>query len=153
MAKFPFEDHAAVSAAPAAARLVSAAEVDDGNVLPWRPDDEYASEVLFHAVSSSSSALSGSGNDGQRLSHLQSIINADIGREGEFGRGMIVFGQRTVDEPDVFPPELWQLFLQPSLTALGEKYRPVCVGRAWRRLSTAEAMRQWRPRLEEVTER
>ncbi|CAN0518117.1 unnamed protein product, partial [Laminaria digitata] len=36
------------------------------------------------------------------------------------------------------------------LTALGETCRPVCVGMAWRTLITAGAIRQWRPRLEEV---
>ncbi|CAN0339095.1 unnamed protein product, partial [Laminaria digitata] len=48
------------------------------------------------------------------------------------------------------PPEFWQLFLQLSLAALGEKCRPVCVGMTWKRLITTRAMRQWRPRLEEV---
>ena len=64
MSKFPFEDHTAVSAATAAAVLASATEVEDGNTPPWRPDDEYASEVLFDVISSRS-ALSGPGNDGQ----------------------------------------------------------------------------------------
>ena len=50
----------------------------------------------------------------------------------------------------MFPPELWQLFLQSSLSALGGKFRPVCVGMTWRRVITAGAMQQWRPRLEEV---
>ena len=63
---------------------------------------------------------------------------------------MTAFWRRIVDEPDAFPVEFWQLFLQSSLTALGEKCRPVCVGMTWRRLITARAMRQWRPRLEEV---
>ena len=63
---------------------------------------------------------------------------------------MTAFWRRIVDEPDAFPPEFWQLFLQSSLTALGEKCRPVCVGMTWRRLITAGAMRQWRPRLEEA---
>ena len=111
----------------------------DGNSPPWRPDDEYASEVLFDVISSRS-ALSGPGNDGQRFSHLQFIIHTDIGRE-EFGQGMTAFWRKIVDEPDAFPPELWQLFLQSSLTALGEKCRPVCVGMTWRRLITTGAMR------------
>ena len=63
---------------------------------------------------------------------------------------MTAFWRRLVDEPDAFPPEFWQLFLQSSLTVLGEKCRPVRVGMIWRRLTTAGAMRQWRPRLEEV---
>ena len=33
---------------------------------------------------------------------------------------------------------------------MGEPRRSVCVGMTWRRLITAGAMRQWRPRLEEV---
>ncbi|CAN0448122.1 unnamed protein product, partial [Laminaria digitata] len=48
------------------------------------------------------------------------------------------------------PPEFWQLFLQSSLTALGEKCRPGCGGMTWRKLIPAGAMRQWRSRLEEV---
>ena len=61
------------------------------------------------------------------ISHLQSIIHTGIGRE-EFGKGMTTFGRKIVDEPDAFPPEFWQLFLQSSRAALGRKYRPVCVG-------------------------
>lgn len=73
----------------------------------------------------------------------------EFGREG-FGRGMAAYWWRVVDEPDAFSPEIWQLFLQSSLTALGEKCRPICVGMAKRRLITAGTMRQWWPRLEEV---
>ena len=79
LSKFPSEDHATVFAAAAAAVLVNAAEVEGGNTPPWRPDDEYASEVLFDVISSRS-ALSGPENDGQRFSHLQSIIHTNIGR-------------------------------------------------------------------------
>ena len=79
-AKFPSEDHAAVSAATAEAVLVSVTEGGDGYAPPWRPDDEYASEVLFDAISSRS-ALSDPGNDGQGFSHLKSIIHIDISSE------------------------------------------------------------------------
>ena len=69
---------------------------------------------------------------------------------GEFGHGMTVFWRRIVDEPDAFPPQFWQLFLQPSLTALGGNNLPVCGH------STEEAHRgrgcatNKRPQLEEV---
>ena len=104
--------------------------------------------MLFDVISSRS-ALSDPGNDGQRFSHLLSIIHTDIGRE-EFGKGMTAFWQKIVDEPDAFPPEFWQLFLQSSLTALEGGCRPVCVGITWRRFITAGAMGQCRSRLEEV---
>ena len=120
VAKFPFKDHAA---AAAAALLTSATDGKQGNALSWRPDDEYASEVLFDVISSRS-ALPDPGNDGQQFTYIQSITHTDIGRE-EFGRGMTAFRRRIVDEPDAFPPEFWQLFLPSSLTALGEKYLPV----------------------------
>ena len=119
--------------------LANATKGEDGNAAQWRPDDEYASEVLFDVISSRS-ALSGPGNDGQRLSRLQSIIHTDIGRE-EFGKGMATFWRKIVDEPDALPSEFWQLFLQPSLTALGGRCRPICAGVTWRRLITAGAMR------------
>ena len=89
MSEFPSEDHAAVSAVVAAAMLASATKMEDGNAPPWRPDDEYASEVLFDVISSRS-ALSGPGNDGQRFSYLQSIIHTNIGRE-EFGKSMTAY--------------------------------------------------------------
>ena len=100
-------------------------------------------------MSSAHAELSGPGSDGQRFANLQSNIHTDIERKA-FGRGMTAFWRKLVDEPDAFPPEFWQLFLQSSLTALGEKCRPVCVGMTWGKLITAGAMRQWRPRLEEV---
>ena len=126
MAKLPSEHHAAVSAAAADAVLVRATEAEDGSAPPWRPDNEYTSEVIFDVISSRS-ALSGPGNDGQRLAHLHSIIYTDIGR-GEFGLRMTAFWRRLVDELDTFPSEFWQLFQQSRLTALGETCRPVCVG-------------------------
>ena len=52
VAKFPSEDHAAVSAVAAEAVLASATEGEGGNAPPWRPDDEYASEVLLDVISS-----------------------------------------------------------------------------------------------------
>ena len=58
--------------------------------------------------------------------------------------------RRIVDEPDAFLVEFWHLFLQSSLTALGERCRSVCVCTTWRRLITAGAVRQRQPRLEEV---
>ena len=69
LAKFTSEDHAAVSAEAAEAVLASATEREDGNARPGRPDDEYASEVLFDVISSRS-ALSDRGNNGQGFAHL-----------------------------------------------------------------------------------
>ena len=89
MAKFSSKDHAVVSEAPADAVLATATEGEEGNAPVWRPNDEYASEVLFDAISSCS-ALSGAGNDRQRFSHLQSTIHTDIGRE-KFGRSITAF--------------------------------------------------------------
>ena len=54
-----------------------------------------------------------------------------------------------VDEPDAFPPEVWELFLQSNLTALGGKCHPVRAGMTWRRLIAAGTMREWRPRMDE----
>ena len=39
---------------------------------------------------------------------------------------MTAFWRKIVDEPDAFPPEFWQLFLQSSLTTLGGKV-PACL--------------------------
>ena len=86
VAKFPPEDHAAVSAAAAAAVLASATEVEYVNAPPWRPDDEYASEVLF-AVISSRSPLSGPGNDGQRFAHSSTIHHSRRHRQRGVRKG------------------------------------------------------------------
>ena len=115
---FPSEDHAAVSAVAADAVLAGATEGEDGHAPPWPPDNEYAPEVLFN-VTSSRGILSDLGNDGQRFAQLQSIIHANIVQE-EFVRGMTAFWRRIIDEPDGFPPEFWQLFLQSSFPALGK---------------------------------
>ena len=150
VAKFPSEDHAAVSTTVADAVLASATEGKYINAPLWRPDDEYASEVPFDVISTHS-ALSCPGNNGQRFPYFQSVIHTDIGRE-EFGRGMTSFWRRIVDEPDAFSPEFWQLFLQSSRRASphwGKRaYRFACAwhggrlspqglcysgGRVWRR--------------------
>ena len=93
--------------------------------------------------------LSGAGSDGLRFSRLQSRIGSGFGRE-KFGAGIEALGRRNIDDPNAFPPEFWQLFLQSNLTALGEKCRPVCVGMTWRCLIAAGTMQLWRPRLEEA---
>lgn len=51
-ANFPSEDHTAVVATPVNAVVKSATEIEDENALPWHPDDEYASKVLFDVISS-----------------------------------------------------------------------------------------------------
>ena len=82
---------------------------EDGHAPPWCPDDEYASEVLFDVISSRST-LSGPGNDGQRFSHRH--------WEGGLRKGhdsLLVEDRRRAGRV----PELWRLFLQSSLTALG----------------------------------
>lgn len=146
--KFPAEDRASVSAAAAAAVAASATEPEDGSGPAWRPEGEFDPQVAFEVINSRN-ALSGAGSDGLRFSHLQSIIRTGFGREN-FGTGIEAFWRRIVDDPDAFPSEFWELFLQSNLTALGEKCRPVCVGMTWRRLLAAGTMRQWRPRMEEL---
>lgn len=148
MAKLPSEDYATVSAVVVTTMLASATDFKDGSSLQWRPDDEYAFDVLFDIISSRG-ALPGPGNGGQRFARLQSLIHTGIERE-KCGRGMAAFWLRIDDEPDAFPPELWQIFAQWSLTASRRNCRPAFVGVAWTRAITAEAMRQWRPRLKEV---
>ena len=54
--------------------------------------------------SSTSSAPAAPSKDGQRFSHLQSIIHTDTGSE-KFGRGITAFWRTIVDGPDAFPPE------------------------------------------------
>lgn len=64
------------------------------------------------------------------------------------------FWLRIVDEPDAFPPDLWQLFLWSTLATLGYNCRPVLrahdmEGEFYRR---GGCMRQWRPRSEEINQ-
>lgn len=66
-----------VPTAAAAAVLASATEAEDGSGLLWRPDDEFASQVILEVINSRS-ALSPPGNDSQRFAHLQPIIYSDI---------------------------------------------------------------------------
>ena len=123
-------------------------EPEEGSGPTWRRWGEVNPQVAFEVINSRN-ALSGAGSDGLRFSHLQSIIRTQFGQD-HFGAGIEAFWRRMVDEPDAFPPEFWELFLQSNLTALGEKCCPVCVGMTWRRLIAAGNMREWRPRMEEV---
>lgn len=52
MAQFPSGDYAAVAVVVAAAVTARATDVEDGNAPPWRPEDKYASDVLFGVASS-----------------------------------------------------------------------------------------------------
>ena len=140
-AKFPAENQACVSEAAAAAVAASSSDQEEGSVPNWRPEEEFDPQMALE-VTISRNASSGAGSDGLRFSHLQSIIKTGFGRE-KFGAGIEAFWRRIIDDPNAFPPEFWQLFLQSHLTALGEKCRPVCVGMTWRRLIAAGTMRQW----------
>ena len=53
---------AEVSAAAVVAVLASASEDEDRNAPPWRPDNEYTSEVFIDVISLAS-ALSGPSKD------------------------------------------------------------------------------------------
>ena len=131
-----------------AARVASVTELEEGSGPTWRPEGECYPRVAFKVINPHN-ALSGAGSDGLRFSYLQSTIRTQFGQE-HFGAGIEAFWRSMVDEPDTFPPEFWEFFLQSNLTALGEKCRPVCVRMAWRRLIAARTMREWRPRMKEV---
>ena len=146
-AKFP-EDRNSVQAAAAAARVASVTEPEEGSGPTWRPEGEFNPQVAFEVIYSHN-ILSGAESDGLRFSHLQPIIRTKFGQE-YFGAGIEAFSRRMVNEPDAFPPEFWELFLQSNFTALGGKCRPVCVGMTWRRLIAAGTMTEWRPRMEEL---
>ena len=141
------KDHAAVSAATAKAVLASATEREDGNAPPWRPDDEYASEALFDVISSRSAHL-GPGKDGQRL--LTCNPSSTLDRAGGVRKGhdnLLAENRRRAGRAAARVLTAL-LAVEPHRT--GGKLPAVCVGMAWRRLTTAGAMRQWQPRLEEV---
>ena len=149
-AKFPEENQACLSEAAAAAVAASSSDQEERSVPNWRPEEEFDPQVTLEVINSRN-ALSGGGSDGLRFSYLQSTIWTGFERE-KFGAGIEfeAFWRRIIDDPNAFPPEFWQLFLESNLTALGEKCRPVCVGMTWRRFIAAGTMRQWRPRLEEA---
>ena len=145
-AKFPEYDQTCVSETAAVAVAAIASNSEEGSGFKWIPDEK----STFRSPSMSSTL-------GTRCLALEpmacnfridrSIISNGFGRE-KFGAGSETFWRRIIDDPSVFMPELWQLFLQSNLTALGEKCCPVCVGMTWRRLRAAGTMRQWQPLLE-----
>ncbi|CAB1098462.1 unnamed protein product [Ectocarpus sp. CCAP 1310/34] len=147
-AKFPHEDPVQVEQAIAEAIAASRTEEEEGSAPRWRPETEFDPQVLLQVINSRSSN-SGAGNDGQRFSHLKSIVNTKIGRE-EFSNAMSSLWRRLINDPNAFPPEFWTLWKQSSLIALGEKCRPVCIGMTWRRLIAAGTVREWKPKLEEI---
>ena len=126
----------------------SRTDAEDGSAPRWRPENEFDPQVLLDVIKSRSSN-SGAGNDGQRFSHLKSIVSTRIGRE-EFTEALSSLWRKLVSAPNTFPPEFWTLWKQPSLIALGEKCRPGCIGMTWRRLIAAGIIREWKPKLEEV---
>ncbi|CAB1100444.1 unnamed protein product [Ectocarpus sp. CCAP 1310/34] len=117
-AKFPHEDPVQVEQAIAEAIAASRTEEEEGSAPRWRPETEFDPQVLLQVINSRSSN-SGAGNDGQRFSHLKSIVNTKIGRE-EFSNAMSSLWRRLINDPNAFPPEFWTLWKQSSLIALGK---------------------------------
>ena len=107
-----------VQAAAAAARLASVTEPKEGSGSTWRPEGEFNPQVTLEVINSRN-ARSRAASDGLRFSHLQSIIRTQFGEE-HFGAYIEAFWRRMVDEPDAFPPEFWELFLQSNLSPWGE---------------------------------
>ena len=106
-AKFPDEDPAAVEQAVADAIAESRTDTEDGNAPRWTPEHEFDPQVLLDVIKSRSSN-SGAGNDGQRFSHLKSIVSTKIGRE-EFTEALSSLWRKLVNAPNTFPPEFWTL--------------------------------------------
>lgn len=144
--KFSDEDPTSVSEAATAAVAASAVDLEKGNCPKWRPEEVFGPQVALEVINSWK-ALSGAGCDGLCAfrSYRKSLVWL-----GKFGAGIETFSRPLIDDPSVFPPEFWQLFLQSNLTALGEKFRPVWVGMTWRRHLAAGTTRQWRSGLEEI---
>ena len=110
--KFPEEDRNSVQAAAVAARVASVTEPEKGSGPTWRPEGEFNPQVAFEVINSRN-ALSGAGSDSLRFSHLQSIIRTQFSQK-HFGAGIEASWRRMVDEPDAFPSEFWELFLQST---------------------------------------
>ena len=72
--------------------------------------------------------------------------------ESNLSAGIGAFWNRILDGPDAFPPEVSELFLPSNRTALGKKFRPLCVVITWRRLTTAGVLRECRPPMEELSD-
>lgn len=104
---FLLEGPAAISTVAVVAVLASTTEARDNCAAPWRLESDFDPRLLFEVISSSS-ALSGSVNNGQQISHLQLIINTDVTRE-ELGSGLETYWRWIMDDPSVFPQEVWQL--------------------------------------------
>ena len=122
-AKFPDEDPASVEQAIQDTIAESRIEDKEGSGPRWRPEQEFDPKVLI-AVIKSRSSNSGAGNDGQRFSHLKSIVNTKIGQE-EFSEAMSSLWRKLVDKirasalydgDEYFRVEL--LFGSPSWTCL-----------------------------------
>ena len=96
-AKFPDEDPAAVEHAVADAIAESRTDAEDGRAPGWRPEHEFDPQVLLDVIKSRSSN-SGTGNDGQRFSHLKSIVSTKIGRE-EFTEALSSLRRKLVNAP------------------------------------------------------
>lgn len=80
--------------AVATVALASAPEAKEGGTRPWRPDDEYDSQLLLDVISPRRTPPSG-GKDGQRFAHLHSISHIYIGRE-EFVKGITAFWRKSL---------------------------------------------------------
>ena len=101
-------------------------EPEEGSGPTWRGEREFSLQMAFDVINFHN-ALPGAGSNGLRFSHLQSIIKTQFGQDLS-SAGIEAFWRKIVDEPEAFPPEVWDLSLRSNLNTLGKD----AAGFVWR---------------------
>ena len=152
-AKIPEEDQPSVSEAAVVAVAASPSHLEEGRGPNWRPNEEFDPQGALEVIKFSQQCVitRGKRRPAPFAHDMQSIIRTGLALGAKIREdGIEAFWRRNIDDPNAFSPAFWQLFLQSNLTALGEKYRPVCVGMTWGRLLAAGTTLWWRSQLEET---
>lgn len=135
-----------VPAAAEAALAACANALTTDREACWRRENAFDPD-LVSAVLKSRSALLGAGHIDICFSRLQCVVNTAVGKY-KCGAVIEAFWRRIMKGPDVLPCNLWDMFLQVSLTTLRKQCRPICLGSTMQRLLAAGAVREWPPKLQ-----
>ena len=140
LAKHPADDGPAIQAAVADGRARLAARGEQLDLSFCTPD-------LIYSVLMAADPLSAAGPSGLRYVHLQDAVRATGGKASSLVAALARVQHTLLSSPRTLPPAFWALHSSATLSALGDKARPIACGDVLRRLISSATLRALGDRL------